>query len=526
MAAHNWKRERALGRINARLSEVRDIEIRDYVRDTSLHDIPANRAYRVNGVHLYVDILNLKELLRTTDVEGVTSHRRALRFLNLHYRAVHRILDNVEAIEVDFHNQRLHAVFTKPYGDEAARVHRAVATAQLIINVLARTGQHGDEIIPAARVRVGIDTGIALAVQNGRRGNREPLFLGEPANLAAKRAGGGQSAGIHLTNNARRFAGFVQVANEDASALTGSDISKSERDAALDISADRVVRDWERDLEANPIGRFEFRGHTPPLADLDLEALSPANSRRQSAASIYADIDGFTEYVRSQVLDDEGSKNVVRVLHVLRGEMDSVLHSDFGGRKIRFIGDCIHGALVEGTAQTTDQEETISTAILCAAGIRSSFDLALAQISATGISVKGLGIAVGLELGPLSLTRLGVKGYMIRCAIGQCVLHSESEQLRCSGTETAIGADAYSHASAPAKTLFGLTRKRAALTYELAVRELSGAGDKTAKAAKHLTEAQAAGVAGAALLQPASATADDYRFPARNVTPTKPAGFA
>ena len=38
---------------------------------------------------------------------------------------------------------------------------------------------------------LGIDSGTALAVNNGRPGHREPLFFGQPANHAAKRAGGG-----------------------------------------------------------------------------------------------------------------------------------------------------------------------------------------------------------------------------------------------------------------------------------------------------------------------------------------------
>ena len=59
--------------------------------------------------------VNLADMLHVTDVEGETCHRRTLRFLNLHYRAVHRILQRVDAIFVDFHNQRLHAVVAKPY---------------------------------------------------------------------------------------------------------------------------------------------------------------------------------------------------------------------------------------------------------------------------------------------------------------------------------------------------------------------------------------------------------------------------
>ena len=56
--------------------------------------------------------------------------------------------------------------------------------------------------------------------------------------------------------------------------------------------------------------------------------------------------------------------------------LDAVLHTDFAGRKVRFIGDCVHGLAVEGTAQTTDDKETISNLTLCAGGMRSSFNLA------------------------------------------------------------------------------------------------------------------------------------------------------
>lgn len=193
MGTRTWNKDRAGKRIDAKIASLplKDIEIKEYVRDTDLSNLPGHVAYRVNGVHLYADILNLIDMLHVTASEGEQCHRKTLRFLNLHYRAVHRILQRVDAIRVDFHNQRLHSVVTKPYDAEADRVHRAIAIGQLIVDVLAQTGEGAD--LPPAEVRIGIDTGYALAVNNGRRGHREPLFLGEPANHAAKRSGGRHS---------------------------------------------------------------------------------------------------------------------------------------------------------------------------------------------------------------------------------------------------------------------------------------------------------------------------------------------
>jgi class 3 adenylate cyclase len=519
--AHTWNEERARKRINTRMEEVEEVDIKDYVRDTDLGNLPRSTAYRVEGTHVYVDILNLEEILGTTTDEGVTCHRRTLRFLNLHYRAVRRILQATDVIEVDFHNQRLHAVVAKPYGDEETRVHRGVAVAQLIMDVLQRTGEDADDI-PSAAVRVGIDTGTALAVNNGRRGHREALFLGPPANHAAKRAGGGNEPGIFLTNAARGVIGLDPVDDEDDAALTEEEVLASEGHANLDVDADEIVDKWEGDLETNPIGRFEFSGHTPPFSSLDLESLSPANSKRQDAVSVYADIDGFTAYVGERVDDEEQAKDVVRTLHVLRGELDAVLDADFGGTKVRFIGDCVHGVLAEGTAQTTDDEETISTVTLCAGGMRSSFELALALLAQEGIDTGELGLAIGFEFGPIALTRLGMKGAMVRCGVGRSVLESEEEQLRCVGTETAMGPVAYDEASAPVRELFGPSRVRSGLDYPTVVEALADSGDKTAKASRALARAAASG----GLLENATTAPTAFAFPPRNVAPTRPAGFA
>src|SRR5436305_3612836 len=146
MASRSWKKERAEERIASRIEELplKDIEIKEFVRETVLSELPRNVAYRVDGAHLYADVLNLVDMLHVTDVEGETCHRRTLRFLNLHYRAVYRIIERVDAIFVDFHNQRLHSVLSKPYDSEADRVHKAVAMSQLIIDVLAQTGEGAD----------------------------------------------------------------------------------------------------------------------------------------------------------------------------------------------------------------------------------------------------------------------------------------------------------------------------------------------------------------------------------------------
>ena len=509
MSTRAWNRDTAKARIERRLAEVKDVTLKDYVRETDLTGIARGTAYRVDGVHIYIDILNFRDMLSVTDVDGVTASRRALRFLNLHFRAVARILGSVDAVRVDFHNQRLHAVITKPYDSEVSRIHRAIAMAQLVTDVLKQTGEAGDDPLPAAMVRVGIDSGVALAVNNGRRGHREPLFLGQPANHAAKRAGGGTEPGIYLTDNVRALLGYPKVANADTAPLTQAQCIASAIQANLDTTVEDEVEAWQEDLEKNPIGKFEFSSHTPPMQDLDLSSLSPTNSRRQEVLSVYADIDGFTAYVAANVDNDDAARNVVRVLHVLRSELDSVLDTDFGGLKVRFIGDCIHGLLVEGTAQTPDGEATLETAALCAGAMRSSFALASEVLRQNKIPCS-LGLAIGLEYGPVAISRLGIKGDMVPCAIGRAVWDSELAQKDCKGSQTGFGAKAKAQSPAWLAEWMDDNRRLTGATYDDVVARRD--------AAKKGSLQRAASTA--------SSAAATLAFPARPAAPSKPAGFA
>jgi class 3 adenylate cyclase len=177
-------------------------------------------------------------------------------------------------------------------------------------------------------------------------------------------------------------------------------------------------------------------------------------------AVLYADIDAFTKFVEDS-LASATQAQAVRILHVIRKEMRDVLN-DFGGRKLRYIGDCIQGLLVEGTAQTTDDQETVRSMALCAAAMRSSFELIQAEIP----DAKKLGLQIGFELGTTAVSRVGVQGARDRIAISHTSFQAEEEQARCSGSETAIGPTAYAAASSPLREAFGTSRKAGDIDYD------------------------------------------------------------
>ncbi|MER2103892.1 MAG: adenylate/guanylate cyclase domain-containing protein, partial [Pseudomonas atacamensis] len=268
----------------------------------------------------------------------------------------------------------------------------------------------------------------------------------------------------------------------EKSPLTKEEVKVCQDAAKLDVTTEEIIEEWREDLSNNPIGNFQFSRQTPPLSDMDILALTPANSKRQEMISLYADIDGFTSYVADNI--DENAEDVVRTLHVLRAEMERVVTSDFKGRRVRFIGDCIQALTCDGTAQNTDEEKSVSDATRLAGALRSSFNLSIERLKESGYETGSLGLAIGFDLGPIAVTRLGRKGDRVRCAIGRKVVESESRQCACKGDESAIGQAAYDAASAAVQKLFGARKKVANLNYVEATEALADDGDDSAKQAR------------------------------------------
>ena len=126
----------------------------------------------------------------------------------------------------------------------------------------------------------------------------------------------------------------------------------------------------------------------------------------------------------------------------------------------------------------------MSSAVLCAGGLRSSFDQALIELRKEGVETGSLGLAIGFDFGPMTVTRLGIHGDRVRCSVSRGVLQSEEEQLRCDGKQTAIGEQAYNKGSAAVRNCFGTKHIKSGLDYNEAVESLAEEGDKTAKAAR------------------------------------------
>jgi class 3 adenylate cyclase len=428
-----------------------------------IFDVPADAAILVEGVHVYIQMLDFGDAMIERERETEASHRRVLSMLHLNYAACDQVAEEFEAQRVDFHGARMHAVIVSPPGPENAkeRAERALAFADAAKRAIEEVGRTTENGRYSTRIRVGLDSGSAVAVNSGTKDEREPLFLGAPANYAAKLAEG-DDEGIFMSNRVRRDLGLQQIVSHDilfserhsAAPTSGSFTTNltylAKRFSDADITKAALNAKSKFILDVGTDANFSFHRHTPPLKSIDFASLMPSNSIRMGLMSIFGDIDGFTAYV-DECIAQSRIGEMVSNLHVIRSELAATLTEDFDGRKVRFIGDCIHGLLASGTAIETDASASVVAAVKAAGGIRSSFELCQQELG----GIERLGIAIGLEYGETPITRLGIRGdRSVRCSVSRAVSKSEELQRDCTGEQTALGPAALGHAPAGVRRLF------------------------------------------------------------------------
>jgi len=430
-------------------------------------------AILVDGAHVYVQLLDYQDKMLERERETEAAHGRVLGMLHLHYGACDTLAERFEAQRVDFHGPRLHAVIITPPGaaGEQVRVLRALEFADALkrtIEAASRTIGNGEF---ATRVRIGIDSGLAVAVNSGRGSEPEPLFLGSPANYAAKLAEGADE-GIYVSDRVRAIAHLSLVygglqderrveMSAQIKALGAAAATTQFTDADVGVAVNGL-----KSLMAQRYGvetpNFSFHHHEPPLRSIDFGEVSPSRAIRMELVSIFADLSGFTKYVDNCIRTGRVA-DMVANLHVLRKELAASLREDFGGKKVRFIGDCLHGLLAEGTRFQTDAGASVKAAVHASGGLRSSFELCQELLP----GVATLGLAIGLEYGATPICRLGLRGdRSVRCAVSKAVSRSEELQSGCEGTETAMGPRAHSQAPVAVRQLFDRDGKAQGLDYE------------------------------------------------------------
>jgi len=480
-----WDQTTALKRIRKHADEAPDFEVQrfedywpiyeaqeefrashDKARTPPLFQLPKGKAVVVDTVQVYITITNYDEYRLEEGSETEASHDRAMRLLHLYYSAADRVIEQSAAQRVDFHNGRVHAVVieTGNEGVTQTTLAEAIALIDDFKNVLRSANQALANSTLNAEFRVGIDIGTCVAINNGSAGEQEPMFLGSAANHAAKLAAGG-TPGVYVSDRVRRLLGYENAGiSLETLELSDKEITESivrrTKDSSFgskthETSSDLIVRDWHNEIKRGELPdfttpTFKFFYKEPPLSSIDYSELQPSHSIRMSLVSLFADLSGYTDYI-DKAVQSGGIRAAVRALFVIRQEFQNVVEKDFGGRKVRFIGDCIHAVLAEGTKAGTEDRNSVSTATLCAGGLHSSFALCKTVLE----GLDALGLAIGMELGTTPISRIGIRGdRSVRIASSVATTLSEKMQQECEENGIKLGPKARLAAPAALEDLF------------------------------------------------------------------------
>lgn len=425
----------------------------------ALISIPRDRALMVDGVHVYARLSNYDDYRLEDGRETEFSHKRALSFLHLLYGAMDRVVQEFGAQRVDYHGARLHCVVVEPVGNESARILKALVLAEALQGLVRLANEEIARFDYEPRLKIGVDSGKCIAINDGKGCEQEPLFLGSAANYAAKLADGA-GKGTFLSNRVRSIVGLPHLhrglEDERSFPLSRGQLNEFRTRAyvggfdlpghllADQVQLSRLIREWQGDIReqraaSGGASSFQFHAHTPPLRSIDYGRLSPSNSIRMAVASIFADLDGYTAYIDRCMASGRGGE-AVRALHVLRGEFHNVLRNDFESRKVRYIGDCMHGILAFGTVGDVDLRRTAREAVKCAAGLQASFEIVQQRLG----GLQELGLATGIEVGETPVSRIGIRGdRSVRVASSTATIQSQAEQERIERSGIAVGPAAF-----------------------------------------------------------------------------------
>lgn len=337
----SWSYDTARDRAAKRYDDLAELTIADVVRETDFESISQLQPRRVAGTHLYAGVANFTTLLRVTDDDGAVD---LLLKLHLFAREASRIIkSDFDGCKVHFQGPRAHALAYRPVGDESAMAAKAVLTALALRHMVAVFNNVFELTDTAAwKLAAGLDHGSALATRNGAQGDRELLFLGSPANHAAKIIG--TPGSIRMTEAVKDL--LSEAFDDHVAAASTGDAWYVKAVSAAAVSELAATFGWTWSLDTTQ-ARLEEAAELYPAGSatvfdvrekIDKSTLGISNTKRVTGASMFADVDGFTSYIDSLTDDDELAE-AAKAFHVLRGGMRDSAVQDFDALRIQYQGD-------------------------------------------------------------------------------------------------------------------------------------------------------------------------------------------
>lgn len=442
-----WNYDRSSERIQSHLDDIGEIEVEPLSRDADLDSLLSETTCReIRGTHVYFDIPNFATLV--TEAGGTeVPLKKLVRAVHVYQREVARIVereDMFDGYHVHFQGARLHALFFRPYDDEdlaAKAVLLQLVLRQFLRDVFNPAFSNVGDFVGTG----GGALGDVIGTKNGMRRERELLFLGAPANYAAKVLG--TSGTLAITESVYEA---LPESLQSACVITDRDgpdgtsvyeVADVTDDELAEFCAEFGV-EWDvgdsaariqDDIDATPLSDIAIEG---AIAKMDLDSLSVHKNKLVDAATVFADVDGFTRYIDSAETDDE-KEEALRVFHVIRREMSRVVRVDYDGLHVQFQGDRLQSLF---HVPADDLSTIVTRAIEAAVGLQSSM---LKTLPLHVPAAKDLALAIGIDVGTTLASKLGTRGVRDRICIGEAVECAAAVQERHDGGVIALTQRAY-----------------------------------------------------------------------------------
>lgn len=437
-----WDYEDSLERIQKHLDGMGEIEIEDLTREADLNTLLSEtKCRRIHGAHVYTYVANFPRMATDSAVDEI-EYKRFLQSVHIYQREVSRIVEDVDkfdGLRVHFQGPKLHALFYRPIKN-TERLSVLAFFLQLVLKDF--TSNVFNPAFPLCEdftIAGGADVGDATGTRNGRKGDRELLFLGPCANYAAKiisSAGNLRIAKALYDALPEELQGLCTKINDDVHQINS--ITQKRLDELLedyDIECDREGsrERIDEDKRNFPLKDIEYSSANTLI---DLDALSISNNKRVLAASVFGDVSGFTAYIDGAETDEK-KREALRVLHAIRREMATVLTKDYEGLRVQFQGDRAQGLF---HIPKDDEEKVATEAVEAAIGLQSSMEKTIKKKLPEAANLR---LAVGVDMDTTLVSKLGTRAHRDRICLGEPVETAAAHEEGCDGGQIGISGRVY-----------------------------------------------------------------------------------
>ncbi len=438
----SWNYDESLERIRRHLDNMGKIEVEKLKREADLESLLSETKCReIYGAHVYVGVTNFARLAS----EGAYSeddYKRLIRGIHLYQREVSRIVESKEmfdGLRVHFQGPKLHALLYQPVDDGENLASRAVLLQLVLKDFVASVFNIASPDYDPFKVAGGADIGDVVGTRNGSRGDRELLFLGHAANRAAKIVGSAGRFRITgdvydvLPNDLREVCDKVDDDLYRVKAVSQGTLDEMMEARGIGWDREKSAERIQEDKKKFPLKEVSY-GSADKLIDMD--TLSICNNKKVLAASVFADVSGFTAYVDGAETEDE-KKEALRVFHAIRRELAAVVKKDQEGVRVQYQGDRIQALfhLPKG-----EEEGIVAEAVEAAVGLQSSMEHTIKEALP---EAKDLRLAVGVDVDTTLASKLGTRGHRNRICVGVPVETAADLEERSEGGRIAISVRAY-----------------------------------------------------------------------------------